>query len=63
MKVLSFDQSAALRMHFIEAPLYKAHEGPIALVECPLTFISKSEYANLIIFTNHFEIVWLVTGL
>ena len=50
-KLLSFDHSAASRMRFIDASWYKAHEGPVAVVICLLTFISTYEYANLIIFT------------
>ena len=33
MKVDSFFQSAASKIDLTEAPLYKAHDGPIARVE------------------------------
>ena len=35
-------QSAASRIEDNDAPLNKAHDGPIALVEWALTFISES---------------------
>ncbi len=62
MNVDSLDQSAESKIDFTEAPRNKAHEGPTARVECPLTFFLGSLYAILTTFTIHEEMVRAVTG-
>ncbi len=60
------DQPAASQMSEMDIPLDHAQEEAMPLVEWALTPLghcnTKEEYANVIVFTNHLEILCFVTG-